>query len=96
MSYMHPLAFAAAVERTMNILLKLSDDDVFLAWTGIVIPAAVVASVLVAAISVSIAARAKKIAEESEGARREDQAHREVFERTLRFDTALKGVSTWG
>ena len=93
-SSMHPLAMLpAAVERAINTPLKLSDDDVFLAWTGIVIPAAAaVASVLVAAISVRIAARAKKIAEDSETARREDQAHREVFERTLRFDAALKSL----
>ncbi|MFE4198453.1 hypothetical protein ACFRJ9_21615 [Paenarthrobacter sp. NPDC056912] len=91
---MHPLALLpSVVERAMNIPLKLSDDDVFLSWTGIVIPAvAAVASVLVAAISVRIAARAKKIAEDSEAARREDQAHREVFERTLRFDAALKSL----
>lgn len=91
---MHPLAILpTAVERAVNIPLKLSDDDVFLAWTGIVIPAAAaVASVLVAVISVRIAARAKKIAEDSETARREDQAHREVFERTLRFDAALKSL----
>jgi hypothetical protein len=87
------LAFPAAVDRAVNISMKLSDDDVFLVWTGIVIPAtAAVASVLVAAISVRIASRAKEIAENSETARREAEEHREVFERTLRFDAALKNL----
>lgn len=91
---MHPLAFLpSTVERALNIPLKLSDDDVFLSWTGIVIPAtAAIASVAVAVISVRIAARAKRIAEDSEMARREDQAHREAFERTLRFDAAIKSL----
>jgi hypothetical protein len=90
---MHPLGFPAAVERVTDIPLKLSDDDVFLAWTGIVIPsAAAVASVLVAVISVRIASRAKKIAENSEAARLEAEEHREFFERKLRFDAALKSL----
>ncbi|MFK0042411.1 hypothetical protein ACIQTW_21455 [Paenarthrobacter sp. NPDC090517] len=89
---MHVLATVPAFAAG-TVFLKLSDDDVFLAWTGIVIPAAAaVASVLVAAISVRIASRAKRIAEDSETARREDQSHREDFERTLRFDAALKSL----
>lgn len=90
---MYILAFPFAVERAINISMKLSDDDVFLVWTGVVIPAtAAVASVLVAAISVRIASRAKEIAENSEKARREAEEHREVFERTLKFDAALKNL----
>jgi len=89
---MHTLAIVPAFTQ-WTVSLKLSDDDVFLAWTGIVIPAAAaVASVLVAAISVRIASRAKRIAEDSEAARRDDQSHREIFERTLRFDAALKSL----
>lgn len=76
-----------------NVPLKLSDDDVFLAWTGIVIPsAAAVASVFVAAISVRIASKAKEIAKNSEMARLEAEQHRESFERQLRFDVALKSL----
>lgn len=90
---MHLLALPTAIERTLNISMKLSDDDVFLVWTGVVIPAtAAVASVLVASISVAIASRAKEIAEHSETARREAEEHREVFERTLRFDAALRNL----
>ncbi|WP_454700065.1 hypothetical protein [Arthrobacter humicola] len=73
--------------------MKLSDDDVFLVWTGIVIPStAAVASVLVAAISVRIASRAKEIAQNSEAARRDAEEHRELFEHRLRFDAALKNL----
>ncbi|MGO4651131.1 hypothetical protein AB4068_05515 [Arthrobacter sp. 2RAF22] len=90
---MHPLVIPPVLERAISIPMRLSDDDVFLAWTGIIIPsAAAVASLLVAAISVRIASRAKEIAENSEEARLEAEKHREFFERKLRFDAALKSL----
>lgn len=58
------------VHVSIGVPFKLSDDDVFLAWTGIVIPSgAAVASVFVASVSVFIAWKARKIAEDSEIAR---------------------------
>lgn len=72
---------------------KLSDDDVLLAWTGIAIPsAAAVASVFVASVSVFIAWKARKMAENSELARVKAEADRVRYEQEQRLDSALRDL----
>lgn len=90
---MYPGFPASALRHALSLPAKLSDDDVFLAWTGIVIPsAAAVASVLVATFSMLIAMKARKIAEGSEKARVQAEADRVVFEQQQRLDTALRDI----
>lgn len=77
----------------IGIPAKLSDDDVFLAWTAIVIPsAAAVASVFVASVSVFIAWKARKMAEDSELARVKAEADRVRYEQEQRLDSALRDL----
>jgi hypothetical protein len=84
---------ALTLTRALSVSAKLSDDDVFLVWTDIVIPsAAAFASVLVATFSVLIARKARKIAEDSENARVQAEADRVVFEQQQRLDTALRDI----
>jgi hypothetical protein len=88
---MHPLVPLTQV--LISVPAKLSDDDVFLAWTGIVIPsAAAVASVFVASVSVFIAWKARKIAEDSELARVKAEADRVRYEQEQRLDSALRDL----
>lgn len=90
---MYPGFPASALTRALSVPAKLSDDDVFLAWTGIVVPsAAAVASVLVATFSMLIALKARKIAEDSEKARVQAETDRVVFEQQQRLDTALRDI----
>lgn len=77
----------------IGVPVKLSDDDVFLSWTGIVIPsAAAIASVFVASVSVFIASKARKIAEDSEIARVKAEADRVRYEQEQRLDSALRDL----
>lgn len=77
----------------VGIPARLSDDDVFLAWTGIVIPsAAAVASVFVASVSVFIAWKARKMAEDSELARVKAETDRVRYEQEQRLDSALRDL----
>jgi hypothetical protein len=88
---MHPLF--PLVHVSIGVPAKLSDDDVFLAWTGIVIPsAAAVASVFVATVSVFIAWKARKIAEDSELARVKAESDRVRYEQEQRLDSALRDL----
>lgn len=88
---MYPLV--PIVHVSIGFPAKLSDDDVFLAWTGIVIPsAAAVASVFVATVSVFIAWKARKIAEESELARVKAETDRVRYEQEQRLDSALRDL----
>lgn len=81
------------VNVSIGVPAKLSDDDVFLAWTGIVIPsAATVASVFVASVSVFIAWKARKIAEDSELARVKSEADRVRYEQEQRLSSALRAL----
>ncbi len=73
--------------------MKLSDDDSFLTWTGIVTPLfAALASLSVAIVSVVIASQARNIAKSSEAARVNAESDRVNFEQQLRFDAALKDL----
>ena len=73
--------------------LKLSEDDVWIVFTGAVIPgAAAIASVAVAAVSAWIALRAYKMARGSEEAREAAESHRLDVEHQLRFDVSLKSL----
>lgn len=90
---MYPDFFVSGLRHARSVPAKLSDDDVFLAWTGIVIPsAAAFASVLVATFSMVIAMKARKIAENSEQARVHAEADRVVFEQQQRLDAALRDI----
>lgn len=88
----HPFT-AFILPRALSVPAKLSDDDVFLVWTDIVIPsAAAFASVLVATFSMLIARKARKIAEDSEQARVQADVDRVIFEQQQRLDTALRDI----
>ena len=77
----------------LSVSAKLSEDDIFLTWTDVVIPStAAFASVLVATFSMLIARKAREIAEDSEKARVQAEAERVIFEQQQRLDMALREV----